>query len=95
MRLMFDPIKTDDAFLLYAKTFIPEIYKYATTVVPLYEWANINGNDMVNCILRVVSKYKEDPLIMSNCDFEFIMHYIIMNRHLDDFWLQSYLMKIL
>jgi len=95
MRLMFDPIKTNDAFLLYAKTFIPEIYKYAVSKTQLYEWANIHGNDVSNCILRVVSKDQKDPLIMSNNDFEYIMHHIIMNRHLDDYWLQSYLMKIL
>jgi len=96
MMLVSDIIKDDKTFLLYAKTFIPQIYNYAVEHTSIYEWANFAGNDVINCIMRILySNNVTTPIspILSNHGYQVIMHFVIMNRHLQDYWLQSYLLK--
>lgn len=88
-----DRIVSEKMFLLYTKTFIPKVYESINERSPLYEWANINGNDFISAVYiytNTESRVNEHGYYRS---LDNVMNYIITNRHLDDFWVQSYLLK--
>lgn len=102
IKLPCDDIKNSDMFLLYAKRFIPFVFEYATEICDRHMCKDINGNnDRIGLILRVTcgtdlyAFMNMEPKTLSS--YQWLLtattHHIIEHRHLDEYWVQSELMK--
>lgn len=96
INLVWDKIRDERTFALYAKRFIPKVYNLYLSEKS-HRWDDINGNNVVSAIIHYTLITHDDLWTVRYTSWPDLLHdsmlYIIENRHLDEFWVEHEALK--